>query len=124
VRPFVSILTTLMLALSFLQAPFQHFHEHEENEHHPHAGFFHVHFQHHHTASSKTEISGFGPDDDAVYRSWYADVSHDLVAPVYLLVSVCNFAVEETSEPYIDRPISSGHDPPPRSCAAPRAPPV
>jgi hypothetical protein len=112
-----------MLALTFLQAPFQHFHEHEENNQHPH-GLFHTHFPHHHPVSSKTEISGIDPDDDAVFQSWYADVSHDLVIPVYLLVSVCDFAPAETLEPFIDRPISGGHDSPSRSCSCPRAPPV
>ncbi|MHB2006570.1 MAG: hypothetical protein ACYDBH_01245 [Acidobacteriaceae bacterium] len=123
-RPFISILTTLMLALTFVQAPFQHFHEHEENNRHPHSGFFHVHFHHYDSAGSKTEISAVSPDDDAVFQSWYANVSRDLIVPVFLLASVCDFTVEEHAEPFVDRAISRGHDPPPRSCTAPRAPPV
>ena len=112
-----------MLALTFFQAPFQHVHEHEESNHHPH-GFIHTHFRHHPPANSNTEIRGIDPDDDAVFQSWYADISHDLVAPLSLLVSVCDFAAVEISEPYIDRAISGGHDPPPKSSTPPRAPPV
>jgi hypothetical protein len=112
-----------MLALTFVQAPFQHFHEHEENDRHPH-GFIHTHFHHFHRASSKTEFSSIDPDDDAVFQSWYAHVSHDLIVPVLLLASICDFSVAERSEPYVDRAISGGHDPPLLDRSSPRAPPV
>jgi hypothetical protein len=112
-----------MLALTFLQAPFEHYHEHEENNNHPH-GFFHTHFRHYHPASSKAEISDIDPDDDAVFQTWCADISHNLIAPVFLLVSICDFTPVEISEPFIVRPISGGHDPPSRPCSSPRAPPV
>jgi hypothetical protein len=113
-----------MLTLAFVQAPFLHFHEHEENEQHPHTGFFHLHFHHHHPVSSKPAIGGIDPDDDAVFQSFYAHVSHDLTVPVALLVSVCEFTVTESPAPYVDRNILGGHDPPPRSSSAPRAPPL
>lgn len=112
-----------MLALTFLQAPFEHFHEHEENNHHPH-GFIHTHFHHYHPADSKVEITSIDPNDDAVFQSWYANVSHDLIIPVFLLVSIGDFIATETSEPYIERPISGGHDPPLLTRSSPRAPPV
>jgi len=113
-----------MLALTFVHAPFQHVHEHEENNHHPHAGFFHVHFHHEEASGSRREIGHVDPDDDALFQSWYANISHDLIVQVFLVASVCDFTVAESSEPYVDRVILSGHDPPRRACTAPRAPPV
>jgi hypothetical protein len=123
VRPLLSILLDIALVLTFLQAPFQHFHKDEENNHHPHP-FLHVHFAHYHSPASKPEVTAFDPDDDAVYQSWFALVSHDLIVPISLLATVCDFSAVETEEPYIDRPISGGHDPPPRARTAPRAPPL
>jgi hypothetical protein len=49
-----------LLALTFLQAPFQHVHEHESTQHHPH-GFIHSHFPHH--RSSAAEFDDLDPDD-------------------------------------------------------------
>lgn len=118
------MLTTLMLALTFMQAPFEHFHEHEENNHHPHTGILHLHLLHHHLASSKAIVAGIDPDDDAVFQNSYVAVSRDVSIPIFLTISVYDLPPIKTSKPYIDRVISGGHDPPLRLRTAPRAPPV
>jgi hypothetical protein len=80
VRRSISILMNLMLALTFLQAPFLHVHEHEETQRHP-GGFFHSHFLHHHhlAASKSAEFSGLDPDDDAVYQQWFSATISDFI---------------------------------------------
>jgi hypothetical protein len=60
VRACISVLMNFLLALTFLQAPFQHVHEHESTQHHPH-GFIHSHFPHH--RSSAAEFDDLDPDD-------------------------------------------------------------
>jgi len=124
VRPCISILMNFVLALTFLQAPFLHVHEHESTEHHPH-GFFHTHFSHHHVLASKSaEFHGLDPDDDAVFQQWFSATINDLSTPVFILTSIYTIAPIRSSEPFFEPNILSGHDPPRRSHSSPRSPPV
>jgi hypothetical protein len=124
VRSCISILMNLVLALTFLQAPFLHVHEHESTEHHPH-GFFHTHFSHHQLLVSKTaEFCGLDPDDDAVFQEWFSATINDFSTPAFILTFICVVAPIRSSEPFFEPNILSGHDPPRRSYSSPRSPPV
>jgi hypothetical protein len=125
VRRSISILMNLMLALTFLQAPFLHVHEHEETQRHP-GGFFHSHFLHHHhlAASKSAEFSGLDPDDDAVYQQWFSATIGDFSTPAFTPTFAYTFTPTWSSEPFLEPEILSGHDPPRRSRSAPRSPPV
>jgi len=114
----------LVLALTFLQAPFLHVHEHESTQNHSHR-FFHTHFPHHHLSASKSaEFRGLDPDDDAVFQQWFSATINDLSTPVFTLTSVYTVPVIRSSEPFFEPDILSGHDPPRRSRSSPRSPPV
>jgi hypothetical protein len=124
VRSCISILMNLVLALTFLQAPFLHVHEHKETENHPHT-FFHTHFPHHHFSVSKSpEFHGLDPDDDAVFQQWFSATTSDLSIPAFILTSVYTIASIRSSEPFFEPNILGGHDPPRRSSSSPRSPPV
>jgi hypothetical protein len=114
----------LVLALTFLQAPFLHVHEHQSTEHHPH-GFFHTHFPHSHSSAPKSaEFRGLDPDEDAVFQQWFSATINDLSTPVFILTSIYTVAPPRSSEPFFEPNILSGHDPPHRSNSSPRSPPV
>jgi hypothetical protein len=121
----VSILMNLLLALTFVQAPFLHIHEHEETQRHR-GGFFHTHFSHHHhlSASKATEVSGLDPDDDAVFQHWFSATVSDFSTPVFVLTYAYAVVPTRTSEPFLEPEILSGHDPPRLTCRSPRSPPV
>lgn len=125
VRSCISILMNLVLALTFVQAPFLHVHEHEDTQRHP-GGFFHTHFPHHHhcSASEPPEFSGLDPDDDAVYQQWFSATISDLSTPAFIPTFVYTFTPTWSSEPFLEPDILSGHDPPRLTCTAPRSPPV
>ncbi|WP_130422438.1 hypothetical protein [Edaphobacter modestus] len=124
VRSCISILMNLVLALTFLQAPFLHVHGHESTEHHPHA-FFHTHFPHHHFSASKSpEFRGLDPDDDAVFQQWFSATINDISTPVFMLTSIYTLVPVRSSELFFEPNILSGHDPPRRSRSSPRSPPV
>jgi hypothetical protein len=125
VRSFISILMNFVLALTFLQAPFMHVHEHESTEHHPHA-FFHTHFPHHHHLSTPKSpaFRGFDPDDDAVFQQWFSATLGELSTPVFIPTFIYTATPARSSEPFVELKIRSGHDPPRLLRAAPRAPPV
>jgi len=124
VRSCISILMNLVLALTFLQAPFLHVHQHESTEHHPH-GFFHTHFPHHHLSDSRSaEFRCLDPDDDAVFQQWFSATLGDLSTPLFIPTSIYTVAPICSSEPFVEPNILSGHDPPRLSCSAPRSPPV
>jgi hypothetical protein len=124
VRSCISIMMNLMLALTFLQAPFLHVHEHEDTQRHP-GGFFHTHFPHHHLSVSKSpELCGLDPDDDAVFQQWFAATISDFSTPAFIPAFVYIFTPTWSSEPFLEPEILSGHDPPRLSRAAPRSPPV
>jgi|SRR5882762_1000294 len=125
VRSCVSILMNLVLALTFIQAPFSHVHEHEETQRHR-GGFFHTHFSHHHhlSASNTTEVSGLDPDDDAVFQHWFSATVSDFSTPVFILTYAYAVVPTWTSEPFLEPEILSGHDPPRLTCTSPRSPPV
>ena len=124
VRPCISILMNFVLALTFLQAPFLHVHEHESTEDHPH-GFFHTHFPHDHVLTSRSaEFHGLDPDDDAVFQQWFSATIKELSTPVFILTSIYTVARMPSSEPFFEPSILSGHDPPRRSHSSPRSPPV
>jgi hypothetical protein len=125
VRYFTTILMNFVLALTFVQAPFLHVHEHESTEHHPH-GFFHTHFPHHHhlSASKLAEFRGLDPDDDAVFQQWFSATLSDLSTPVFIPTFAYSIAPAWSAEPFLETVILSGHDPPRRSRSAPRSPPV
>jgi hypothetical protein len=118
------MLMNVVLALTFLQAPFLHVHEHESTENHSHR-FFHTHFPHQHSSSSKSpEFSGPDPDDDAVFQQWFSATINDFSIPVFVLTSICTVVPVHSSEPFFEPNILSGHDPPRRSRFSPRSPPV
>jgi hypothetical protein len=124
VRSFIPILMNFVLALTFLQAPFLHVHEHESTEHHPH-GFFHTHFPHHHhhlSASKSVELRDLDPDDDAVFQQWFSATLGDLSTPVFIPTFIYTAAPARSSEPFVELNIRSGHDPPRLSRARPRSP--
>jgi len=113
-----------VLALTFLQAPFLHVHQHESTEHHPH-GFFHTHFPHHRLSVPKSaEFRGFDPDDDAVSEQWFSATISNLSTPAFIPTFVYTVAPTRSSEPFLEPDILSGHDPPRLSRAAPRSPPI
>jgi hypothetical protein len=125
VRRCISILMNLALLLTFLQAPFLHFHQHEETQRHP-GGFFHTHFPHHHqlSASKSPELCDLDPDDDAVFQHWFSATIADHSAPAFLSTFVYTLTPRWSSEPLLEPEILSGHDPPRRSRSAPRSPPI
>jgi hypothetical protein len=124
VRSFISILMNLMLALTFVQAPFLHVHGHEDTQRHP-GGFFHTHFPHHHLSTSKSpEFRGLDPDDDAVFQQWFSVTISDLSTPAFIPTFIYILAPTSSSEPFLEPNILSGHDPPRLSRSAPRSPPV
>jgi hypothetical protein len=118
------MLMNLVLALTFLQAPFLHVHEHESTENHSHK-FFHTHFPHHNLSASKSAtFRGLDPDDDAVFQQWFSATINDLSTPVFILTSISTIAPIRSSEPFFEPNILGGHDPPRRSRFSPRSPPV
>jgi hypothetical protein len=125
VRSCISILMNLVLAVTFLQAPFLHVHEHESTERHPH-GFFHTHYPHHHhlSAAKSLELRGLDPDDDAVFQQWFSATISDLSTPAFIPTFVSTVTPIWSCEPFLELNILSGHDPPRRSRSAPRSPPV
>jgi hypothetical protein len=125
VRACFSMLMNLVLALMFVQAPFMHVHEHESTEHHPH-GFLHTHFPRHHelSASKSPEFQGLDPDDDAVFQEWFSATHSELSIPVFIPTFIYTVAPVESTEPFLELIILSGHDPPRRSHTSPRSPPV
>jgi hypothetical protein len=120
VRACISTLMDFVLALTFLQAPFLHVHEHESTAHHPHR-FFHTHLPHHRLSTSKSpELRGLDPDDDAVFQQWFSATISDLSTPAFIYT----VAPTWSSESFLEPNILSGHDPPRLSRAAPRSPPI
>jgi hypothetical protein len=114
----------LVLALTFLQAPFLHVHQHESTEHHPH-GFFHTHLPHHHLSASRfAGFRGLDPDDDAVFQQWFSATLGDLSTPLFVPTFIYTVVPTWSSEPFVEPITLSGHDPPRRSRSAPRSPPV
>ncbi len=111
VRRSISILMNLSLALTFMQAPFLHVHQHEETQRHR-GRFFHP------------EISDLDPDDDAIFQHWYSATFSDLSTPAFVPTFVYAFVPVTSSEPFLEPDILSGHDPPRLTCTSPRSPPV
>jgi len=122
-RKWTSILSCLVLALTFLQAPFMHVHEHEENNFHP-GGIFHTHFAHIEKPSNHPEVRDFDPDDDAQDQQWFSAVAPHLEIPLAMPLSIRLLAITEVSQPFAERVIESVHDPPRLTRSAPRAPPL
>lgn len=123
-RSCISILMNLVLALTFLQAPFQHVHEHESTQRHPH-GFIHTHFPHHgFSASESAKFDDLDPDDDAHFLDWFATTINDHAVPLYLQVFNYSFEPCWSCESRVALLILSGHDPPGSLPSAPRGPPV
>lgn len=100
-----------------------HDHEHEENNGHP-GGIFHTHFPHLEKASNAHQFRDFDPDDDARDQHWFAAVSTHFEIPLALSVSVVSLDLASVSEPFAERQIESGHDPPHLTQSSPRAPPL
>jgi hypothetical protein len=124
VRACISILMNFLLALTFLQAPFQHVHEHESTEHHPH-GFIHTHFQHYRLLASKPAVfDDLDPDDDAHFYDWFATTVADHTPALFLETFSYRFEPAWSSEYRVESLILSGHDPPGLLRFAPRGPPV
>jgi hypothetical protein len=113
-----------VLALTFLQAPFQHVHEHESTQRHSH-GFIHTHFPDHHFSTSRSpEFRDLDPDDDAHFRDWFATTVGDYAVPLYMQTFSYSFEPIWFSEFHVESLILSGHDPPGLLRSAPRGPPV
>jgi hypothetical protein len=125
VRFCVSILMNVVLALTFVQAPFLHVHEHEETQRHR-GGFFHTHFPHpHHLSARKAvEVSDLDPDDDAVFQHWFSATVSDFSTPSFILTYAYAVVPTWRSEPFLEPEILGGHDPPRLTCTSPRSPPV
>ncbi|HMF64640.1 MAG TPA: hypothetical protein VK608_11180 [Edaphobacter sp.] len=114
----------LVLALTFLQAPFLHVHEHESTANHPH-GLLHTHFPHHNLSASKSAVfRGLDPDDDAVFQQWFSATINEFSTPAFILTSAYTVIPVRSSGPFVEPNILSGHDPPRRSRSSPRSPPV
>jgi hypothetical protein len=113
-----------VLALMFLQAPFQHVHEHESTQQHPH-GFIHTHFPHHRLSAARSaEFDDLDPDDDAHFVDWIATTVVGHTPALFLQTFSYRFEPVWTSESHVEPLILSGHDPPGLSRSAPRGPPV
>jgi hypothetical protein len=120
----ISILMNFVLTLTFLQAPFQHVHEHESTEHHPH-GFIHTHFQHYRLlASNSATFDDLHPDNDAHFYDWFATTVSDHTPTLYLEAFTYSFEPVRSCEFRVEPLILSGHDPPGILRFAPRGPPV
>jgi hypothetical protein len=113
-----------VLALTFLQAPFQHVHEHESTQNHSHS-FLHTHFPHYRFSASKSaQLDHLDPDEDAQFHDWYATTVSDHAVLTYVQVFSHGFRPIWSSESHVEPLILSGHDPPGLSRFAPRGPPV
>ena len=118
-----SVFACVALVLAFVQAPFLHVHEDEENNFH--AGpALHMHFAHRAAPSEKPVVGVYDADDDAQDQVWVSTPAHlhvvlDLASPERAV----RFE-RATNQPRLTPvPIESGHDPPRLTKAFPRAPP-
>ncbi len=124
VRLPVAILVNLSLAITFLQAPFLHVHDHESsrNDHH---GFFHAHFPHNHLCSSgNAGFCAIDSDDDARYVNWVSSPAQDHSLPALALPYEFRFVPEQHSELRTHLVGPSGRAPPGLRLSIPRAPPA
>lgn len=123
-RSCISMLMNFVLALTFLQAPFQHVHEHKSTQDHPHS-FFHTHFPHHYFSVSKSaELRDFDPDDDAHFQDWFSTTPCDHSFQLFLQTFSFSFAPIKSCESLIVPLILSGRGPPGLLLSVPRGPPV
>jgi hypothetical protein len=123
VRKSLAILASIAMTLMFLQAPFLHVHQHEENNFHP-GPVFHTHFSHVDEPAAHPQIRDFDPDDDAQDQPWFSVAVNHFVVHVGPPERFATIEVVATSQPFTSVEIEGGHDPPALSCLAPRAPPV
>lgn len=122
-RKFLSLLSCIALALTFLQSPFMHVHESEENEHHS-ASVMHTHFSHMEKPSNKPTVRANDPDDDAHDLSWFSVAADHFVLHFALALQTYSFEEQaEASGPFHPIEIENGHDPPNLSQSSPRGPP-
>jgi hypothetical protein len=114
----------LALCLAFVQAPFQHVHQHEATQKHPGA-FLHLHLESVSPAGHGPEFRNLDPDDDAQLQDWLsATTSSDAgLTSVVLAESVCVRA-PELSGRTAEAPLPHGYDPPLLCIKNPRAPPA
>jgi hypothetical protein len=124
-RSYTAVFATLALALTFVESPFLHTHQHESTQRHPGAFLhFHYHVKSIHPAGSEHEFRDLDPNDDAQLQNWFSATHADEgLTPVVLTESVC-VDVPEGDEYTLDAPLQNGHDPPLLCTKGPRAPPA
>src|ERR1700724_3369153 len=98
----------VVLVLTFVQAPFQHVHEHEITQRHSH-GFLHTHFPHYRFSASKSaHFDDLDPDEDAHFQDWYATTVSDHAVLTYVQVFSYSFKPIWSSESHVEPLILSG----------------
>jgi hypothetical protein len=122
VRRFVSIPVSVVFALAFARAPFEHVHDHEAEDH-PHGGFFHSHLPQMRTGTG-IAWQDYDPDEDARPLNWFHPVSSPGLEFVAVLVPVAEVVLTPADRQTIEPVEPRGHDPPPTGPSAPRSPPV
>jgi hypothetical protein len=111
-------LACIALALTFLQAPFMHVHEHE------HSGpIFHAHYRHIQDLNKAPQFRDFDPDDDAHDQSWFSTIVNHLAVQLAVPQQVFCFMPPIESELFPAAQIKTGHDPPKLTQSSPRSPP-
>lgn len=123
-RAVISVLVNLAVAFAFVQAPFSHVHEHKSTQNHT-ASFLHAHLPHVRVSPPGTAaLDDIDPDDDARPQNWLAATIDFHQLTLWVSPQRMDLAPHWVSEPYDDRLVLSGHDPPVGSCSSPRAPPA
>ena len=122
VRRAAAIPSSLLFLLAFLQAPFDHIHAHEAEEH-PHGGLFHTHFGEA-QAPSGVELRDYDPDQDAASLDLFQPSGQAAVHIVAVLVSVAVIAPPRRQAPESEPVEARSHDPPASPQTSPRAPPA
>jgi hypothetical protein len=125
VRRVTAILTSVVLLLTFVEAPSLHTHQHEVTQRHPgRLLHLHLHLRSNHPAGGGPEFRGLDPDDDAQLQSWFSATAADSgLFPVILADGFC-LPIPERSGLPVEAPLPAGHDPPLLCSRSPRAPPA
>jgi hypothetical protein len=122
-RPLTAILLNLALFLAFVQAPFDHTHQHQSTQRHP-GPLLHLHFKSFHAPGRGTVLQAPDPDDDAQFQNWFAVTHHDQGTGPAVLTEHLSLSAAECIG-WVAGPLPEmGPDPPRLSAKNPRAPPV
>jgi hypothetical protein len=123
VRSLVAVVVNLAMGFAFVQAPFQHTHQHEATRQHP-GSFFHTHLAIPPVRASVPEFRGLDPNEDAQFQNWFSATSVPSgVAPVALPTAI-RMPEFQAADSATEEPKPRAHDPPLVNNRSPRAPPA